>query len=324
MVTYSLAEIQAIKTSGLMTVPINVSSILETLNSQLIIPSFETISSKPSNSSFVKHNGNNKKRVNDSTTPSDNDSMWKTVRTTFKPTTLSVPKDKSEQNINDIRTILNKLSVKNYQEQKTLIFQRIQSFASNELESVAKFVFDVASANKFYSELYADLYKELLNDFPVFKEILANFVANYKTTICEMEYKDANTDYDGYCKYVKENDKRKAIATFLVMLSNRNTLEFDILLDIIQHFQTLFLEYIKQDNKSKECDEISDLLHVFLSNIKDVKSINGLLWTEIVKNVQFISKVNIKEKEFPSLTSRSVFKHLDIHDLLFASSSKAT
>ena len=47
-----------------------------------------------------------------------------------------------------------------------------------ELEKVGESIFEIGSINKFWSELYANLYKDLIEKFPIMMEIYQN---NFKT-----------------------------------------------------------------------------------------------------------------------------------------------
>ena len=124
------------------------------------------------------------------------------------------------------------------------------------LQRVAQFIFDIASTNKFYGEIYADLYKELVLKFEIFKTILLEFVSTYNETIKTIQYVDSNENYDAYCDYTKNNDKRRATAAFLILLMNRSVLDTATMVTLILHFQTIFTEYIHLENRANEVDEI--------------------------------------------------------------------
>lgn len=317
---YSLADIYLVRDSNKYEPSSNVKKLLQVLESQLIIPTdmatshTSTAGSASSKYNTVKKEDRQHKRNN------TNDPDWKSVRVAFKPTKISSPKDDAEKNINEIRTYLNKLSTKNYQEQKQLILNFIKSNISptkDGLTPIANFVFDVASVNKFYSELYADLYKEMIDSFDVFEELLSEFILGYKSSTSIMEYKDANKDYDGYCKYVKENDKRKAIAAFLVMLTNKQVLTTEIYKDILCYFHEAFMTNIREENKNNESDELSEILFILLSTIQlSLLDRSNIELQKVFETIQDISKFSIKDKTYPSLTSRAIFKHLDIVDIL--------
>jgi hypothetical protein len=116
---------------------------------------------------------------------------------------------------------------------------------------IANSIFDIASTNKFYSELYAILYKELTGKFPVFKEIIIRFISQYLENIGKIQFIDSNKDYDLYCENNKLNDKRKAMSAFLVNLMKLELIIFGIagfLLYNIYHdgkYSKIFVSYKK-------------------------------------------------------------------------------
>ena len=48
---------------------------------------------------------------------------------------------------------------------------------------LALFIFDTVSSNKFYNEIYADLYKEIVKKYPIFVDILNSIVIDFYFTI---------------------------------------------------------------------------------------------------------------------------------------------
>jgi hypothetical protein len=236
---------------------------------------------------------------------------WSTTRN-FKPTILQ-KKEGIEKEINDIRISLNKISNKNYEIHRDNILQII-TFVDNKspesLPIIAKSIFDIARNNKFYSELYADLYKELTQKFDVFIDLLDECIENYRNTIHDIVYIDANVDYDGYCVYTKSNEQRKAMASFIIMLVERKLLDKENVIQIIIHFQSTIVEYIDQEGKTNEVDEISENVFIFVNLGMQHLSMMPSWNTCVVPAIEHISKM--KGKEHVSLTSRAIFKYMDI------------
>jgi hypothetical protein len=248
--------------------------------------------------------------------PKQND-VWRVPeKKKFKTTKIEI-KTGINKNIDDIRISLNKISNKNYESQKTNIMEHLENFLLDDesLYKIAQFIFDIASANKFYSELYADLYLELVNKSIIFKVVLETYIKTYKSTIENIVNIDANVDYDGYCQYVKDNDKRRSMASFFIMLSKRGILEREIIIDIITHFQNTLMEYIKEDNKTSECEEISEILFILISLGNNDEIYNKAFSNNIIPQTIIVSK--LKVKDYKSLTSRIIFKQLDLIDLLY-------
>ena len=203
------------------------------------------------------------------------DEDWEAVRNPvpFKATVID-KKEGIEKSINDIRVCLNKISAKNYKSQLETIIENINNILLDnenkieDMKTIVKAIFDIASNNKFFSELYADLYKELGDKFPEFNLIIEEFLVQYKENVKEIVYVDPNTDYDKFCNYNKSNDKRKALSAFLVNLMKKQIITRELLLDIILYLQGLVSKYIDEPNRLNEVEEITENLFIIIPNIK--------------------------------------------------------
>ena len=252
----------------------------------------------------------------------------------FKPTKM-MTKEGIEKDMNEIRISLNKISNKNYDTHRDTILSLVDNFiedamakemaaeeaglgetgpeadALGNIRKIAQFIFDIASSNKFYGEIYADLYKELVSKFVVFRTILNEMVFTYKDSINTLRYVDSNVDYDAYCEYNKINEKRRASASFLVLLTTRTVLDPSILVELILHFQSVFTMYISEENRTNEVDEITELLFILITMGKDLLSQHPEWEAIILPGVVMASKLKAKEQK--SLSSRAVFKYMDLH-----------
>jgi DNA-binding phage protein len=197
---------------------------------------------------------------------------WENVRATnsFKATKID-KKEGIDKLMNDIRICLNKITTKNYNTQKDQIIEYIHNMVAendenllDDMSKVVKSIFDIASTNKYFSELYANLYKELCDKYPDFKSVIEVYITEYKDGIREIIYVDSSVDYDKYCNYNKVNDKRKALSLFIVNLMKKklvNTVEF---IDIILYLQDLVFSYIDTPNKLNEVEEITENLFILI------------------------------------------------------------
>lgn len=88
------------------------------------------------------------------------------------------------------------------------------------------------------------------------------------------------------------------------------------MLSIIQHFQTIMLQYIEEEGKSLECEEISEIIFILISigNSNTLFTAENVWNAKIIPNVLSVSK--LKVKEHISLSSRIIFKHLDLKDFI--------
>jgi len=237
-------------------------------------------------------------------------------KSNFTKAVEDIEKDPTEKKINDIRITLNKISNKNYESQKTIILNNMKDITDPVIfHKIAQFIFEIASSNKFYSELYTNLYIELINISSVFKNILDDYFLKYKSTIETIKYVDSEIDFEGFCDNNKKNDKRKSMASFFMFLSKRNILLPETILDMIKFFQNKLIECIDEENKTLECEEISELTFILISIGKDnIELTNKKCWIEILSNISLITGYKVKEHK--SLTNRVVFKQKDLTDYL--------
>jgi len=178
------------------------------------------------------------------------------------------------------------------------------------MNKIGQFIFDIASTNKFYGEVYAELYQVLIQEYRIFEIILQEFVQSFQTMIKKIEYTDPNVNYDAYCEYIKLNDKRRATTSFLAILMNRSVLPETIILDFIQHFQQSLNVYVNREGHEDEVNEITELLYLLISLSKDRLQHHPIWKEEIIPEV--ISCSNKKAKDYQSLSSRSIFKFKDM------------
>uniref|UniRef100_A0A6C0JIS7 MIF4G domain-containing protein n=1 Tax=viral metagenome TaxID=1070528 RepID=A0A6C0JIS7_9ZZZZ len=232
----------------------------------------------------------------------------------FKTTKLA-QKEGVEKLMNDIRICLNKISSKNYDKQRDMIIQYVKQMDSNreELAKITKSIFDIASSNKFYSELYALLYKELTDEFPHFKEIVGTIITEYIENIHTIRYVDPKVDYDKYCENNKENDKRKAMTAFIVNLAKNTIFNNEIVIEIIIKLQEMVLKYIDEPEKTNEVEEITENIFIFVTmSLKEMSTSSS--WSSVIENTKKCSQSKIKEHI--SMSSRALFKYMDILDFV--------
>jgi hypothetical protein len=251
----------------------------------------------------------------------------------FKITKLEI-KEGIEKTINDVRINLNKLTKKNYQTQKEKIYELIENViqlsnvdksmemepANNEIDTnlqrIAQFIFDISSSNKFFCELYANLYKDLIEKYnDIFINTLNTFILNYKESIQVFAFCDPNDDYEKYCTFVKESDKKKATTTFIIMLLNSGVILPSVVIEIADFFQNIIKQYINEENRTNEIEELGEIVYILISlGNNKIRESNIQKCDDIIHNICEFTRLKIKEHK--SLSSRFIFKMKDLYDLL--------
>ena len=88
-------------------------------------------------------------------------------------------------------------------------------------------------------------------------------------------------------------------------------------LNIIVAFQTLVMEYVDQEDKTNEVDEITEILFLLIKEGKSLYDIcqGEYIWKFVIKqNIEVLSKYSKKDKK--SLSSRAIFKYVDMAALI--------
>ena len=237
---------------------------------------------------------------------------WENVRN-FKTTKIE-KKEGIEKRINDVRICLNKMSNKNYDIQRDAIRELIsEDFTDEELQKIALAIFDIASTNKFYSEMYAKLYGELIHLYPIFQSVMDCFLLQYMDSLNEIKYADPNKDYDLFCVYTKQSDKRKATAQFMIHMMREQIVSVDYVVKLIDDLTVKVQENMDTADRINEVEEITELVNILVS--QGIVSIrNHEDWSPLSDRLRQFAKYKMKEKV--SLSSRIIFKYMDLVAIL--------
>jgi hypothetical protein len=242
-----------------------------------------------------------------------------------------------QKNLTDLDTIrlhLNKLSDKNYQEIKQKVIHLLDTMevsnngyngivyngiddsskkVEKSLKVVSEFFFEIASTNRFYSKLYADLLSELVDIYDVFKEVLISSFSSFLIMFDDIKYVDPDKNYDEYCLVNKENEKRRALSAFFVNLTENGLIMEEHLIQVIcQLFRTLH-NFISIEGKKNQVDEITENIAILCQPRFILKSQEIILDSlTILAMIQKFAKC--KTSMYPSITNKTIFKFMDILD----------
>ena len=223
--------------------------------------------------------------------------------------------------IDTIRSYLNKLSDKNVTDITHKIIEIIDQLINDtditeettnvELSNVSKIIFNIASTNRFYSAIYADVYSQLVTKYEL---IRLTFEANLNVFLDlfnNIEYVDASVDYDKFCKINKDNEKRKALSAFFVNLMNKNIITKAKIIEITQTLAELLYNYISEDDRKNEVNEIAENLFILYNKKFDVDYNTVIIGAEPMNS--FIKRLSkSKTNDYKSLPSKTIFKFMDL------------
>ena len=277
---------------------------------------------------FIRREGQsgghrNRSRRRNKKTTELSDEAWEEIRN-FEAT-KRIEKEGIEKSIDIVRKAMNKISGKNYDTLKETIFSELETIINTgievEGEEMTKLVdslYKIASQNGFYSELYAKLYTELVEKYSFIKTPLEKSSRQYITELNTITYTSPDDDYDLFCKNNKDNTKRRSVGIFFVNIVKYKLISVNCIVEIIEEIQDKITNYMEEDGQSEIVDELSELvgeivpkfLHV-MSNIENEDNIE-CKQRSIIANIREIS--TLSSKNYPSLSNKAVFKHMDIMD----------
>jgi hypothetical protein len=241
------------------------------------------------------------------------DPDWELMRS-FKATKIEA-KTGIEKTVNDIRIALNKMSSANYEKQKDAVLECVNGYFDGEVNDedtrrISKAIFDIASTNKFYSEIYANLYSELIGANAVFRTLLDEFVSKITDMSDVPVYVDPDKDYDGFCVYSKACDIRKSTSTFLVNCFKIGLVDRSQINAILIEF----LEYVdankQEDGFSKLIEEVVENVYIIATLCQEELSSTSEWKTRVLTSVKKL--VAEKNEGYASLSSRTTFKCMDL------------
>lgn len=273
-------------------------------------------------------------------------SEWDTILS-FQKTEMK-KKEGIELSIDNIRSYLNKLTDKTYQTMLSNIlkeiaglFEACKNDTSDEhntqtvMNRVASSIFTTASSNAFYSEIYARLFQDLMakekepdhTEYAVFRNVFENNLASFMSLFDSIEYCDPKKNYDKFCDINKANEKRKAMSLFIVNLMKIGIVDKLQVLALMKQIQELMYSNIRQEGKTNEVDELAENLFIMVKHAHAVLKDPATNDSEIVdlfhrrlEQITEISKLKIKSK--PSITNKTIFKHLDMLDEISGKAKK--
>ena len=238
----------------------------------------------------------------------------------FKPTEF-IKKEGIDVHLYQIRKLFNMLTDKNYNKHFNTIIEQIDFVIKNntdkEINIYCNFCYNILSSNFLYSNISAQLYKNMIEKYPKFQEILNNNISYelIKEKIKNIIYVDPNIDYDKFCENNKLNEMLRAKFCFFTNLLKQDIISYNIIGNIIFDIYNIVYSYIEEKNKKNEIDEISESLYILIINSYDIiKKKDLTIYDAIYSNIQKI--ITMKKENNSEISNKCLFKHMDMLDLI--------
>ena len=147
--------------------PQNIIDNINTLASRVGAPTYQKTPV------FMKRDKNNRRPPRQRQVISGAD--WAEIRN-FKTTTIEKREEGVDKDIDELRGLLNKFTSTNFEVMQKNIMTSLTNIMNKnckeeDLEKIGEAIFEIGSINKYWAKLYAKLYKDLIESFPIMHEI---------------------------------------------------------------------------------------------------------------------------------------------------------
>lgn len=261
-------------------------------------------------------NRNKNKKLRESS-----DEEWKSQ--TFKSTKIE-HRIGIDGNIDKIRLYLNKISDKTFLQMRENILSELMIIYENELtcednNKICNTIYDFSSSNKFYSNIFADLYAELVTMYQSIRIHFENKTTfeNILDIYNNIQYVDSNENYDLYCDNNKVNEKRRSMTQFYINLCKNGLITKEKIAIILVELFKKILQKIQEPNNKNEVDELVENIVILYDRdiLNDINEDDDEYMIEDENITDVIERfANSKTKDYKSLSNKTIFKFMDLID----------
>lgn len=227
-------------------------------------------------------------------------------------------------NIDKIRLYLNKISEKTFLQMRENILSELMVIYENELtseenEKVCDTIYEFSSSNKFYSNIFADLYSELITMYQLIRTHFENktSIDNILNIYNNIQYVDSNENYDLYCENNKMNEKRRSQSQFYINLCKNGIMSKEKIATILVQLLNKVLTKITEPGNKDEVDELVENIIILYNRdiLDDINEDDDEFMIEDENITDVIERLaNSKSKDYKSLSNKSIFKFMDLID----------
>jgi hypothetical protein len=249
----------------------------------------------------------------------DNMENWK-KREEFKATVIA-KKEGYDNLLGDLKKFLNKLTTSNYDAQVESVIETVNSIIALDddddkirtaLTQAVCVILHVACSNKYYSALYAKLYMRIVDIHEQFLEEKSRVCDNFLSALLEIEIVDPNEDYDRFCAMNKKNDERRAMMLFIINLYKTGGCSITDLSSIVIKINDMIHSHVTEVSYIEYTNELTEIMNIFVTNmVTEIKT--NQEWAFVKDRIVDYSKY--KAKDYPGMSSRTIFKYMDMVDL---------
>jgi hypothetical protein len=175
-------------------------------------------------------------------------------------------------------------------------------------------MFNIFISNILYSNIYTKLINEL-TDYAFIQEIINNKLTDFCLYFQEEKVKNnlSTLTFDEISDNNKIADKKRGEAQLLTNLLIENYIKKNEFIKVLEDLMDLFFEITNLNDKISLVDRLADILFIIIKDSYNYLK-NENYYVEIESNINYIS--NMKNKSRPSISNKTIFKFMDLRDLL--------
>lgn len=227
-----------------------------------------------------------------------------------RPKITSSNLDEYSTRVKDIGTLMNKITKTTYTKLYAKIFDILKSDTRMANECLTK-LFTLVSLNVSLLDLYTQMFVEINRTFETeCMEAIEGYIHYYINTIKDISNINPTEDYDEYCCQCKKNDMRRHLSNFFGCLRMNGAMDSNSIVNLIHRIYEMLLEFIYQPDHKEHVSEIVDNINILIKSAcrKDDALSLTISRIYIIAELKYDSAYN----EYPSVTSKSIFKCRDI------------
>jgi hypothetical protein len=222
---------------------------------------------------------------------------------------------KKEADIGQITKLLNKITDKTYNKLKSEILELIKPV--EKMEDICKLtetIFSIVSSNRFYSEMYAKLYTELIKIKKEFLDLFQEHFDTYLTELNKITYVSSNENYDQFCDYNKKIMQMESMLVFFINLMKNDICSIDNIAELcvaLQRKLILDFDKSKETNQPIHKEQDEEMINCIFIVIQEC--IELLVFH---RHMEEINDNNEKIRTHSMVNSKIKFKCMDINDVI--------
>jgi len=212
-----------------------------------------------------------------------------------------------------IRTLVNKVTSKTY----STIVQSLKNLVTKDMlpewePEVAVAVVNMCSSVPVGNSCLASALLDISPLLPSSNIAIGTLLSSLRDDLAKISYTSPQTDYDAFCENNKHNSVRRVRMAFLWRIAELGLVDNEEAFSLARYTQDLLMTRLDETDSEEIVNELAEIVWVHACAIVPMAASENR--SEFLSTASSIAKMKASQK--PSLTNKTVFKHMDIGDLV--------